>query len=32
MKDTMSDVKLGMEILVGPDEITLQKKKAAQAA
>merc|ERR1711881_489921 len=29
MKDTMADVKLGMEILVGPDEITLQKKKAA---
>ena len=27
MKDTMADVKLGMEILVGPDEITLQKKK-----
>merc|ERR1719472_605268 len=28
MKDTMADVKLGMEILVGPDEITLQKKRA----
>jgi len=32
MKDTMADVKLGMEILVGPDEVTLQKKKAQQAA
>ena len=29
MKDTMADAKLGMEILVGPDELTLQKKKAA---
>ena len=32
MKDTMADVKLGMEILVGPDELELmKKKKAAQA-
>jgi len=28
MKDTMADVKLGMEILVGPDELELAKKKA----
>jgi len=27
MKDTMADVKLGMEILVGPDELELLKKK-----
>ena len=27
MKDTMADVKLGMEILVGPDELELRKKK-----
>ena len=27
MKDTMADVKLGMEILVGPDELELAKKK-----
>jgi len=27
MKDTMADVKLGMEILVGPDELELMKKK-----
>jgi hypothetical protein len=27
MKDTMADVKLGMEILVGPDELELNKKK-----
>jgi len=32
MKDTMADAKLGMEILVGPDEITLQKKRAAMRA
>ena len=31
MKDTMADVKLGMEILVGPDELELMKKKKAQA-
>ena len=28
----MADVKLGMEILVGPDDITLQKKKTATFA
>jgi hypothetical protein len=32
MKDTMADVKLGMEILVGPDELELQKKKAKAQA
>ena len=32
MKDTMADAKLGMEILVGPDEITLKKKRAAAQA
>jgi len=31
MKDTMADVKLGMEILVGPDELELAKKKKGQA-
>merc|ERR1712226_657123 len=31
MKDTMADVKLGMEILVGPDELELAKKKKTQA-
>ena len=30
MKDTMADVKLGMEILVGPDELELLKKKQKQ--
>jgi len=30
MKDTMADVKLGMEILVGPDELELAKKKKQQ--
>jgi len=29
MKDTMADVKLGMEILVGPDELELRKKQQA---
>jgi hypothetical protein len=32
MKDTMGDAKLDMKILVGPDELELQKKKAAEAA
>jgi len=32
MKDTMADVKLGMEILVGPDELELAKKKQQQQA
>merc|ERR1711881_225012 len=32
MSDTMGDAKLGMKILVGPDDIVLQKKKAAEAA
>ena len=30
MKDTMADVKLGMEILVGPDELELAKKNKHQ--
>ena len=30
MKDTMGDAKLGMKLLVGPDDVTL-KKKAAEA-
>ena len=32
LSDTMGDAKLGMKILVGPDDIVLQKKKAAEAA
>jgi hypothetical protein len=28
VKDTMADAKLGMEILVGPDEISLKKQIA----
>ena len=32
MKDSMQGAKLGMEILVGPDEITLKKKRAAAQA
>jgi hypothetical protein len=32
LSDSMGDAKLGMKILVGPDDIVLQKKKAAEAA
>ena len=31
MKNTMADVKLGMEILVGPDELELAKKNKHQS-